>query len=392
MNFGIEKLMGDNTNKQTVWGFGLFNSGTKLGVKLGDDDAAGGMAQWRADGNFNAEAWVALGPVVLKVGNTERDWAQWSSLDYKGNNNWAFGAAASTDAPFIEVAYVADPLKVYFGFSEAGVSGKFLGSKLSNGMKKGAAKPSADAALIGYIGAGYQDAVDAAQAVIDGVIDGGGTPTTAQNDALADAKADLAAFNKALGGYGAAASKPYAPFPGFYLGGDYALEGIGTFGAAFAGQYVGGESDEKGTFPLMFNLHGRVTMVEPLTIGLNLAFYMAPMNAPGFFAITQGDAAAVIGGDKAMVLEALLDVSANLDPLKVGFSAAYVMNFANKDDFGGGSALKIGLNANIGIGDTGFKIIPGIVYTNFMKVNNGTEVVNGKAGSIDGGLTLAYSF
>ena len=370
MNFGIEKFMGDKTHEQTVWGFGLFNSGTKLGVRLGDDDAAGGMAQWRADGAFNAEAWVALGPVVLKVGNTERDWAQWSSLDYKGNNNWAFGAAASTDAPFIEVAYVADPLKVYFGFSEAGVSGAFLGSKSSG-------------KFIGYDGAWFtaDEAVDLL--------------TAASGDAVLEA-----AIQKAIDG-----AKGFKPFPGFYLGGDYALEGIGTFGAAFAGQYVGGNdnpdgSAPKGTFPLMFNLHGKVTMVEPLSIGLNLAFYMAPTNAPGLFSIAIGDLAGkgVIDGPEAMVLEAMLDVSADLDPLKVGFTTAFVMNFADKEKKGGGGmALRIGLNAVVGIGDTGFKIIPGIVYTNFMKVSGVDDdgkktAVNGKAGSIDGGITIAYSF
>ena len=322
--------MGDNAaaelenDEQTIWLFGVANSGTKIGVKLGDGDGAGGWAQWRMDGVFQTEGWVALGPVVLKIGNSERDWSQWSSIDFLGDGNWAFGASSDLGRPYIEAAYVADALKVYFGLNEAGIGGKYLGSKSSDKM---------------------------------------------------------------MGG-------EYAPFPGFYLGGDYALEGVGTFGAAFAGQYVGGDDDPltgdspKGTFPLMFNLHGRVTMVEPLTIGLNLAFYMAPLNAPDFFAIAAGDAKPVLYGGKDMVLEALLDVSANLDPLKVGFSAAYVMNFANKDDGGGGSALRIGLNANIGVGE-GFSIIPGIIYTNFLKGPGGED---GKAAMIQGGITFAYNF
>ena len=342
MNFGVNKAIGDGTNEQTKWIFGLFNSGTKLGVKLGDGDTAGGFAQWRADSTFNAEAWVALGPVVLKVGNTERDWSQWSSLDLFGDGNWAFGASSDLAAPFIEAAYVGDGIKVYFGLNEAGIHGAYLGSKVTDKMME----------------------VD--------VDDAGYDPT-----------------DPGTWVYNKPPSNGVAPFPGFYLGGDYALEGIGTFGAAFAGQYIGETASDKGTFPLMFNLHGRVTMVEPLTIGLNLAFYMAPGNAPGFFAITAGDAASIIQGDEAMVLEALLDVSANLDPLKVGFNVAYVMNFADKDTKGGGgSAIKVGLNANIGVGE-GFSIIPGLMYTSILKGPGG---VTAKESAIAGGVTFAYSF
>jgi len=358
LNFGVTKAMGENSkfvldnDEQTEWIFGVKNSGTKIGVKLGDGDGVGGWAQWRMDGVFQTEGWVALGPVVLKIGNSERDWSQWSSIDFLGDGNWGFGASSDLGAPYLEAAYVADNLKVYFGLNEAGAGGKLLASKGSDKIVR------VDKGAAGY------DPKD---------------PST-----------------------WTFASAAYAPFPGFYLGGDYTMEGIGTFGAAFAGQYVGGDDDThgnapKGTFPLMFNLHGRVTMVEPLTIGLNLAFYMAPSNAPDFFAIAAGDARHVIGGSEAMVLEALLDVSANLDPLKVGFSAAYVMDFADKKEKGGGgSALRIGLNANIGVGE-GFSIIPGIIYTNYLKVpgkgdDGEPAAVNGKKANLAGGITFAYNF
>ena len=343
--------MGDRTNEQTVWNFGFFNSGTKIGLKY-EGDGSGFAGEARGNGVFYADAWTTLGPVELKIGNTEREWAQWSSLNTFGDNNWGFGAGASSDLPYFQVAYRADALSVYFGLQEAGASGKILSSKVDptdNKMWE-----------LDWSGFDYDDQ---------------STWTVAPEPIK----------------YG-------VPFPGFFIGGDYTMEDVATFGFAFAGQFVGkkyGGDEEKGTFPLMFNLHGKALMLSPLTIGLNLTFYMAPTKS-ALFSIRNGalKGAGIIEGEEAMVLEAMLDISAALEPCNVGFTAAYVMNFANKEKQGGGSALKIGASATFPVGETGFSITPGVMYTNYLKVFDETEgkAVSGKAGSFGGGITLAYSF
>ena len=341
MDFGVGINIGDNNDHPPVWNFNPFNSGGAVGVKLDGEDF-GGWVKWRADSGFFAEGWVNIGPVQLKIGRNELAWAQWSSLAVYGDGNWASGAASSSDAPFIQVGYVADNLIVYGGLQEAyGVSGAFLGSEYDAKMGMGG---------------------------ID-VNDPGYDPTDPSTWVLGPAS--------------------FAPFPGFFVGADYTIEDVAIIGGAFAGQYVGkqGGSDD-GTFPLMINLHGKILMLNPFTIGINAAFYMAPGNS-GLFALPMGYFGEIVGGDKAMVLEAMLDFGINLDFANIGITAALITNFADKKDFGGGLGMKIGASAAFGIGDTGFAIIPGVIYTSLIKAAGN---VDAKKGVFDIGVSLQYAF
>jgi hypothetical protein len=203
-------------------------------------------------------------------------------------------------------------------------------------------------------------------------------------------------------------SDKYAQFPAFYVGADYTIEDVASFGAAFAGQPVGERYDpDDGKFPWMANIHAKLLMVSPLTIGINVSFYGAPEAAPELFSINEGPVgkgafknfsatppakSPVIGGAKAMVLEALLDVGIGLGICNVGVTGGMVMNVASEDDLGGGMAMKLGASATFPVGETGFSITPGVMYTNYLKTNNGTEKVDGKLSMIDFGLSFGYSF
>ena len=125
-------------------------------------------------------------------------------------------------------------------------------------------------------------------------------------------------------------------------------------------------------------------MLDPITIGVNASFYMAPANT-GLF-VLNGDLA---GGAKSKVIEAMIDVSAALEPCTVSLTGAYIMDIASKDDGGKNSGIKIGACAVFGIGDTGFSIIPGVIYTNLVKGASGDDI---KASFFDIGVSLGYSF
>ena len=185
----------------------------------------------------------------------------------------------------------------------------------------------------------------------------------------------------------------YLPFPAFFAGYDMTIDGVASFGAMFAGQFVGeryedaGTGDKDGKFPLMFNVHGKLLMLDPITIGLNVGFYLAPSHAPALF-VTAGNPAVGPGG-KSTVLEAMVDFCIPLDPCTIGISAALVTDLASKSDGGGGSAFQIAAGANFGIGETGFYIVPGLIFTNISKLPGGAD---GKNSTFDLGVSLGYSF
>jgi len=317
LDLGANVQLGDNypagnPGGDPTWNFNPYNNGTSIGVKA-DYENAGGWIHLRnnyqtayadPDGIFSyggifGEAWVNIGPTTLTMGRNEA-WAQWSSLSWYGDINWAFGAAASTDVPFIKVSVEG----FYIGLSEAGVSGQFIGT---------------DPAL------------------------------------------------------------KQSPFPGFFLGYDYDADAF-SVGATFAGQYVG--DVDNGSFPVMFNVHGKIPF-DPITLGLNLAFYVAPENAPGLFSINSAPGGLINGTGKGTVLEAMVDFSAALDPCTVGITCAYIMDIDTES-----SGLKIGACASFGIGDTGFSIIPGFSYTNILKIAGN----DAKASWLDIGVSCSYSF
>jgi hypothetical protein len=179
--------------------------------------------------------------------------------------------------------------------------------------------------------------------------------------------------------------------PGFYLGYDFIQEDSFSVGAAFAGTVRGENGDgngisSDGTFPFMFNAHAKF-LANPLTIGVNVGFYGAPQN--GFFTITNMDGAgSIVMGDKASVLEAMLDLGIALDPCNIGITGALVMNLAEDKDGGGGQGLRLGASADFNLGG-GFTFTPGVIYTTFLKGPGGNEYDNGNLAI---GATFSYSF
>jgi len=191
------------------------------------------------------------------------------------------------------------------------------------------------------------------------------------------------------------------PMPGFYLGYDLKDEAF-SVGGAFAGllgkyktagisadpdadpPIIGVDPEDYDVFSWMGNVHAKF-FLDPLTLGVNVALYGAPTY--GFFALPNGGG--IIGGKDALVLEAMLDAGIKLEPCTIGLSAAMVMNMADKDEKGGGgSALRLGASANFDIGG-GFRVIPGLMYTNYLKGVGGNDIDNS---TLAIGVTLLYSF
>jgi hypothetical protein len=65
-----------------------------------------------------------------------------------------------------------------------------------------------------------------------------------------------------------------------------------------------------------------------------------------------------------------------------------IMDFASKEDGGKNMGFKIGANAIFPVGESGFAIIPGVMYTNILKIND----EDAKTSNFDFGLTLQYAF
>jgi|GEM_PF-3218429 len=311
-----DKYPAGNPGGDPTWNFNPFNNGTSIGVNAAGDNA-GGWIHIRGNehvylgdtpgttgtpGIFG-EAWVNIGPTTLTIGRSEA-WAQWNSISLFGDIGWAFGASASTDNPFIKLSVEG----FYFGLSEAGVNGKYIGSKAS------------------------------------------------------------------------VAPGDNAPFPGFFVGYDYAADAF-SVGATFAGQYVGDDVDD-GSFPLMFNVHGKIPL-DPITLGLNVAFYIAPENAPGLFSINSAPENLIKGVGKSRVIEAMIDLSAAFDPCDIGFSGAFIMD-TEAESYG----FKTGACATFGISGTGFSIIPGLIYTNILKIGGN----DAKKSWLDVGVSCSYSY
>jgi hypothetical protein len=187
------------------------------------------------------------------------------------------------------------------------------------------------------------------------------------------------------------------PFPGFFLGYDYNTESFSA-GAAFAGLYgtfptvqPNPPIDNYDVFSYMGKAHARY-VIAPATIGLNVAFYGAPNY--GFHNL--GPVASIIGGKDAMVLESMLDLNIRLDLCTIGINGAFIANIADaeKNDAGeitgggGGSAFRTGFSTNFDVGG-GFRLIPGLMYTHFLKGAGGVEIDNS---ALTVGVTFLFSF
>jgi hypothetical protein len=177
------------------------------------------------------------------------------------------------------------------------------------------------------------------------------------------------------------------PFPGFFAGYEFNEETF-SVGGAVAG--LANNSGAEDVFSFMGKAHARF-IVAPATIGVNLAFYMAPefgfFNIPG---LTGTSPAAITSGKDAMVMEAMFDVNFRLTPCIIGVSAAFVTNFADEEKGGGGSALRAGLSFNFDLGG-GFRLIPGAMLTHYLK-GAGAGGSDYKNSIMQAGVTFLYNF
>ena len=333
LDFGATINMGNDNERPPEWAFGLSGDATNFGVRGGGDDA-GGEVLIRMDGNLRANGWVNIGPVQLAIGNGEF-FGDWNGFGYKGESSYGFGnSALGGQNPWLKVSAAG----LVVGFHEGGISGKFLASS---------AEPKKMWKLNDQ-----------------------GRPDYSKN--------------------------AYAPFPAFFVGYDYTIEDVASFGAMFAGQFVGerfedlpgAAKDKDGKFPLMFNVHGKLLMLDPVSIGLNLALFMAPTHAPELFGPMQGNPVVKFGSGKSTVLETKVSASIPLEPCTVGIIGAFVTDLASKNDGGASTGFKIGAGADFSIGDTGFSICPGLTYTNILKIHG----EDAKTAYFDLGVSLGYSF
>ncbi|MCL2042755.1 MAG: hypothetical protein FWG89_01300 [Treponema sp.] len=179
----------------------------------------------------------------------------------------------------------------------------------------------------------------------------------------------------------------YRPFPALYAGYDYVQTDVFSAGGAFT-IVPRGKAYEEGNLPFLFNVHGKLFSLNPVTLGLNIGFYSAPANALGYFNITGGAASGIIQGGEALVLETMLDLRLAIPEFTVlGFSGAFITNLADEDKGGGDSALQFGLSAAINLGGTGFSLVPGIGFNVVLTDNEDRE-----RSGMDIGITLRYSF
>ena len=174
-----------------------------------------------------------------------------------------------------------------------------------------------------------------------------------------------------------------APIPGFFLGYDFIQEYVLSAGVIVAGQYLG-EDIDNGYFPFMFNFHTRVLAYKYINFGFNISFYLAPENAPGFFAI---NSCPVLmrnpGTGTSRVVESMIDFNAELPPCDITLSVAYVMDIIKEN-----SGFKLGSSFKFPVGDTGFSFIPGLIYTNIFQLDGS----NVKTSWLDVGMSCLYSF
>jgi hypothetical protein len=308
----------DTVNDGHTWIFDGTSNGTNIKVSAEGDGVKAFVKFGAGSGFHSADATVDISSAQLSIGYAELPWAQWSSLNFLGDSNWAFGSSASDKNAYIQFGAAG----FYIGISDA--------SNINDRSPK-------------------------------------------------DWKT-----------------------PGFYLGYEFAKEDSFSAGAAFAGTLRGENKDagngisEDGTFPFMLNAHAKF-LADPLTLGINVGFYGAPQN--GFFSITRDAAAPIIcstvyglptgvNGDKAKILEAMLDVGIALDPCSIGITGALVMNLADKEDGGQGQALKLGASADFNLGG-GFTFTPGLIYTTILKGPGDSDY---DYGNLAIGATFSYSF
>jgi hypothetical protein len=322
-DFGANVDMVDDGH---TWFFDTKNSGTNIKLNA-EADGVTAFVKFGAGGFNSADATLTFNSSELSIGYSELPWVQWSSVNFIGDNNYAFGASASDKNAYIQYGTGG----FYVGISDA----SFINGASTESWK----------------------------------------------------------------------------LPGFFIGYDFVKENSYSVGAAFACTLRGESEGEiipikdendaggiervgvitsDGIFPFMVNAHAKI-LLDPLTIGVNVGIYSAPDN--GFFTISDVisdgyGAGRIVHGDRATVLEAMLDFGIALDPCTIGVAGALVLNYADDTKGGGGQGLRIGASADFNIGG-GFTFTPGVIFTTFLKGPGGSEI---DYGTLAIGTTLSYSF
>lgn len=190
--------------------------------------------------------------------------------------------------------------------------------------------------------------------------------------------------------------KDNAVFPGFYLGGDFGQDKFSA-GAAFMGTPRGknwdGNNDSR--FFWTFDLHGKVKL-DPVTIGLNLAFYGDPAAgrvmdgrlATPIAAVDWSDFSIFSGTKDDLIFEGMLDFGFGFDSGNLGVSLGMVSNMAPKDKGGQGAGLKIGAGYDFDLGG-GFLLTPGAFL---LAPVSGAGGADPDKASLDVAVTFTYSF
>jgi hypothetical protein len=321
------------------WVFG--DGDAKLGVTGTAGAVRAGVTLQAKGGDAGLDGWFAavdLSPVELKVGYGFLPWVQWSSLDFFGDNNYGFGAAAVKDR-FIQITFSKDSITAYGGLMAEGVNGETLKDK----------------------------------AVFPGFFVGG--------DFAQEGKFSFgAAFAGVPRAKDWSGARPYYPdwLQGF-------VNGI-SGGTILLPQ---GNTIDESRFGWMADLHGKI-FFDPLTIGLNIALYGDPSMSAAY--ITPGGW--VTGNKEDFILEGLLDVGIALAPCDIGVTAGFVSNLAEREKGGGKADLKLGADAAFTLGG-GFKVIPGLKVVLPLAAGGQTGGKDNKVtekGAMDIGVSFGYSF
>jgi hypothetical protein len=335
LDFGGSTTLTDG-NTAGEWNLNALTDGTYIGLKGAAGDV-NGQFQLALDGGIDVAGVWNAGPAEVKAGHTWLPATNWSSLAIWGNSNWAIGATATGRASFIQIG-----------------------------------------ALGGYFGVAGQSSVNGAGGL-------GSAPTAFLTDQT---------------------------IPIIFAGYDYNADAV-SFGisatfwktttTAIPTVTPGGDD----VLPMLFTVHGKYD-AGAFALGLNAGFHIAPgalpINAVLFGpAATYDNSGQIIAGDFGAekddtMLEAMLDFSTKLDPATIAVTVGYVHNFAPGDKGGGGNALQAGFSASIEMG-SGFTLIPGVVYTNYLsdsgnfnQAGPSTSTVDTKMSKFDYGVSLAYSF
>ena len=193
--------------------------------------------------------------------------------------------------------------------------------------------------------------------------------------------------------------KDYASFFGFFIGGDYSTD-LFSAGLAFMGTPVGENANlhkpGDAGMGFMLNVHGKVFLMDMLTIGLNFALYGQPLNFypnSGFFWDYSAMPTFNYSGEDAMMLEAMLSLGVALDMGNIGLTFAMLGNAGAYDDTknpeGGYMDMKLGLSFSLDLGG-GFTLTPG--FRVIIPASGPDGESRDDKGSMDLGLTFTYAF